>query len=1130
VQAFGKFTDFSLDFSAPPKGLNLIYGPNEAGKSTLLRALTAFLFGFHHRVQDDFLHPSSSLAVSAELVGPSQQVCEWTRLKKRKGAFLDVSGEAAPEEHLAELLGGLSEAQFLSMYALNRQRLEEGARQLLQGKGELGASLFSAASGLAKVYQASKDLEDTTDELYRDRGGQRYPLNAALLRGHEAEQSCVASQVSPQAWLRLQEEVQSEEGRAKEAKTRRAVLMGRLNVLECQRALLPLLLERQSDLRELAALEEVPVLDGGGVEERKELQLALQSQEQRRALAHEQIEALKEKELALSFDATIVQQGQAIEAAYESSVRAEQARFEEERLKRESAELAQRRRELEEVFAPQLSVEARANWPALSIVEQQAKQLQQRHVVLRERLGALEDAQHERISRRHSLEAGRAGLTEPCDLAPLQHWVQQREHLLAMEREHEELALRLYSSDEQVNLRFAELQWSRGQSLPDPKSWLARAERLEEARKRQVEGALELGALRRKQAELKARLETAAAQHRLVSENELSVQRQERDRLWKGIRADAARLAQDAEALSLALETCDETADALRRDAQRLAEIAEWQRDLAACDAELSVLVDSHTTQLGRCQEIEQEWANFWKDYGSVPESLQSAERWIQSVQALQQSAQHVDELRQRVEYLSDQLAKARKALELAFPTDLKGESLVADLAVLEQLLTEERAQQARYERLDSDLAKFRQDEHAAAEQIARVKEQIDCWQADWEDYLRSLQIEGELSVSAWEQLFSKICTSYKLREQEERAQQGLQACAQRLHQQRTQEQSLRELLPGVAELSLAQLYRHLREEQEREQQIRLLRTEREEAEARAASVEARYTELEAQKQQLFQQAAVDSWQALAEIDEQSRHKRQLQRRLEDIEAQLRQRQDLVPLSSYEELLQKTSQDLEMERQLLADELDALNRQITDVDQNLGERRAQLRRWEEDAQRGDAAAAATEKEAAYAEVRQLTRRYLRERLAASLLKRTTERYRQKHQGPLLERAGQLFKRMTLGSFETLRTAYGIDEDPVIVGVRPDGKDLPVEGMSCGTAEQLYLALRLACLEARADGGLSLPLLLDDTLLDSDDARSRAVVDVCRDLGSKMQILLFTHHRSLLDWVQESAFAEARELI
>jgi uncharacterized protein YhaN len=207
-----------------------------------------------------------------------------------------------------------------------------------------------------------------------------------------------------------------------------------------------------------------------------------------------------------------------------------------------------------------------------------------------------------------------------------------------------------------------------------------------------------------------------------------------------------------------------------------------------------------------------------------------------------------------------------------------------------------------------------------------------------------------------------------------------------------------------------------------------------------------------------------------------------------------------------------------------------LNRQITDVDHNLGERRAQLRRWEEDAQRGDAAAAATEKEAAYAEVRQLTRRYLRERLAASLLKRTTERYRQKHQGPLLERAGQLFKRMTLGSFETLRTAYGIDEDPVIVGVRPDGKDLPVEGMSCGTAEQLYLALRLACLEARADGGLSLPLLLDDTLLDSDDARSRAVVDVCRDLGSKMQILLFTHHRSLLDWVQESAFAEARELI
>ncbi|MFN9913557.1 MAG: AAA family ATPase, partial [Pirellulaceae bacterium] len=44
--AFGHFTNRSIDLSQGNLGLHMIYGPNEAGKSTSLRALTAFLFGF----------------------------------------------------------------------------------------------------------------------------------------------------------------------------------------------------------------------------------------------------------------------------------------------------------------------------------------------------------------------------------------------------------------------------------------------------------------------------------------------------------------------------------------------------------------------------------------------------------------------------------------------------------------------------------------------------------------------------------------------------------------------------------------------------------------------------------------------------------------------------------------------------------------------------------------------------------------------------------------------------------------------------------------------------------------------------------------------------------------------------
>ena len=64
LPAFGKFTDHDIQFS-PEHGLHLIYGRNEAGKSTLLRAVSHALFGIPRDSSDDFLHSSSSLRIEA---------------------------------------------------------------------------------------------------------------------------------------------------------------------------------------------------------------------------------------------------------------------------------------------------------------------------------------------------------------------------------------------------------------------------------------------------------------------------------------------------------------------------------------------------------------------------------------------------------------------------------------------------------------------------------------------------------------------------------------------------------------------------------------------------------------------------------------------------------------------------------------------------------------------------------------------------------------------------------------------------------------------------------------------------------------------------------------------------------
>ncbi|MCG2823427.1 MAG: hypothetical protein L6364_07055, partial [Desulfobulbaceae bacterium] len=74
----------------------------------------------------------------------------------------------------------------------------------------------------------------------------------------------------------------------------------------------------------------------------------------------------------------------------------------------------------------------------------------------------------------------------------------------------------------------------------------------------------------------------------------------------------------------------------------------------------------------------------------------------------------------------------------------------------------------------------------------------------------------------------------------------------------------------------------------------------------------------------------------------------------------------------------------------------------------------------------------------------------------------------------------------------------------------------VERMSSGTRDQLYLALRLASLEWRLEGHEPMPLILDDILVNADDARSKAALKILGQLAEKTQIILFTHHRRIVD--------------
>ena len=142
-------------------------------------------------------------------------------------------------------------------------------------------------------------------------------------------------------------------------------------------------------------------------------------------------------------------------------------------------------------------------------------------------------------------------------------------------------------------------------------------------------------------------------------------------------------------------------------------------------------------------------------------------------------------------------------------------------------------------------------------------------------------------------------------------------------------------------------------------------------------------------------------------------------------------------------------------------------------------------------------------------------RYSALRLAAVVLQRGIERYREKNQGPILTRAGRLFAGLTDGSFAGLQ----IDDDgagAVLKGVRPDGRLVGVEGMSNGSHDQLYLALRLASLESWLQAHEPIPFVVDDILLNFDDQRALAALRALAELSQHTQVLFFTHHRHLVE--------------
>jgi len=138
-------------------------------------------------------------------------------------------------------------------------------------------------------------------------------------------------------------------------------------------------------------------------------------------------------------------------------------------------------------------------------------------------------------------------------------------------------------------------------------------------------------------------------------------------------------------------------------------------------------------------------------------------------------------------------------------------------------------------------------------------------------------------------------------------------------------------------------------------------------------------------------------------------------------------------------------------------------------------------------------------------------------LCRALLDETRKIYETERQPEVLRQASSFFSVMTEGCYA--RVIAPLDGGEIQVE-RAGGARLSPQILSRGTAEQLYLSMRLALVREYANHVDPLPVVFDDIFVNFDPSRSRTSFLALRELCSTHQVLLFTCHPHLVRQVEE----------
>ncbi len=1045
LKAFGPFTGRSLDLSGGEPGLHVVFGPNEAGKSSALRALKVLLFGFPQRSADDFLHPYDQLRVGGRLLLADGSEVSFVRRKGLKNTLLAEDESPLDGGFLDRCLHGMEERHFSNLFGIDHKALVEGGRELLEQHGEVGQALFAAGLGSRSLRRVLDSLDQEADALFLSRGAKPL-INQAVAEHKAAKRELAEASLSGREFEGDRKELERRRELAETLRVQTDERERERNRLQRLRRALPLLAERRRLAVRRGELAGVAVLSPDFPDRRREAQEALRQAREERNRADAELAALTEEASGLGIAGIaglVLAQAETIERLHQHVGRFTKDLADRQRLEGESRELhAQAVELLEEVRPGRTLEEAEALRPALDRWMRIQELGNQRQALV----GAVDQAR--RITR--EAEGSLAGAVEG---EQLRLGIQRLGLWSGTADELEALPVPPAETLERFGRDFA--------ALADRRRTLE--EKRQAAQGAAGEAARQLEVLRRAGA--------------VPTEDDLAAARKRREEGWRLVKwheagkdvSVEARLYDPEHALFNAYEhavrQADEIADRLRREADRVQLQARLSadRDHRAAEAEaLDAQLAGLAEETGR---IEAAWQDLWRPCGIQPlPPREMHPGWTSRYERLRDRAEAVRETRRRAE---ERLGAARR------------------------------------------------DEDASLDALA-------AWSGAWAEAVRGLGLGGDALPAEVNQLVDSLRRISEARRDAEKIDRRIAGLDRDLDTFRADIRALAAELapdrpgqstqpPDQAAVHLHALLQDARRQADRRQAL----------EARIAKLESQVRDAEAIRQameerlaELRREAGCEDDAGLEEAERKSAEVRDLQRDLDRCERQLLEAGEGAALDDLErEAGSVDADELPGRIEQLDREVEELERQLGDLREELGRRSREL----EHRTGGDAAAQAAERAAeALARVRDGVDRYVRLRLAGTLLRRRIERYRAENQAPLLRRAGELFATLTLGSFAGLQTDFDDRDEPVLVGVRAEGRPVRVEGMSDGTRDQLYLALRLATLEKYLAHGEPLPFVVDDILINFDDRRSEATLKVLAEFSKCTQVILFTHHERLRD--------------